>query len=393
MTTHIFTHSALTLAFAALLPAPAFTQMPSAVLPLASTVTPAAYVYVQAAKGVNVYSVNAAGKPTLVKGSPIPVIGAMEDVNGKYLISVGTTWLHSYLIESTGALGKQVGTINTQDYGGSQCGTTEGTGSVLDHSGKYLYVSLFLPANDETSGCGVWQSYQVESDGHFKYLGYDESFGSPQGFAAPDGIPTVSSNDKFAYATQPSFEDGNYTSFTGFKIASNGELEALLSFASSDPPTPDGSWFYYPSGVAADNAGHLAAVLNWFVHGGAPQLASYTIESNGSVVSTNTWEDMPAVNLGAAISMSWSGKLLAVNQNPGLQIFHFNGSAPITPFRSLLLPATYIGPMAWDKNNHLYLLAGRGMYVYTVTPTSISEVSGSPFPMASGSGMMIVVPK
>jgi hypothetical protein len=86
-----------------------------------------------------------------------------------------------------------VGTINTQDYGGSQCGQT-GTGSVLDHTGKYLYVSLFLPANDEgDGGCGVWQTYQVESNGHFKYLGYVEDYGSVQGVAEPDGIPTVSS--------------------------------------------------------------------------------------------------------------------------------------------------------------------------------------------------------
>ena len=86
-----------------------------------------------------------------------------------------------------------MGTINTQDYGGSQCGQT-GTGSVLDHTGKYLYVSLFLPANDEgDGGCGVWQTYQVESNGHFKYLGYVEDYGSVQGVAEPDGIPTVSS--------------------------------------------------------------------------------------------------------------------------------------------------------------------------------------------------------
>ena len=92
--------------------------------------------------------------------------------------------------------------------------------------------------------------------------------------------------------------------------------------------------------------------------------------------------------------MSWSGKLLAVNQGPGLQIFHFNGSAPITQFSSLLLPTVNVSQMAWDANNHLYVVAGypQVMYVYTVTPTSISEAAGSPFKLASGSGNVIVVP-
>jgi hypothetical protein len=188
--THAIKTLSIAFSLAVLSALPAFTQIASEETSPDSSAAPAAYIYLD---GVNVYSVTAAGKPTLVKGSPFPVVGEIEDVNGKYLISVGNTWLHSYPIESNGALGKQVGTINTQDYGGSQCGQT-GTGSVLDHTGKYLYVSLFLPANDEgDGGCGVWQTYQVESNGHFKYLGYVEDYGSVQGVAEPDGIPTVSS--------------------------------------------------------------------------------------------------------------------------------------------------------------------------------------------------------
>lgn len=390
--THAVTGFRLAICLAILSAAPAFSQ---ATDDDAIPDKAAAHIYIQDSKGVDVYRANAAGQLTLVKGSPFPIIGAMEDVNGKYLISIGKRLLHSYPVASNGALGEQVGKIDTQAYGGSQCGMpADGTGSVLNHTGKYLYVSLYLPAEEGDGGCAVWQTFHIEPDGQFQFLGYVESFGDRQGYAEPDGLPTVSSNDRFAYATQPQFEDGNYTSFTSFKIASNGELEGLPGFESLSPQTPDGSWFYYPTAVAADNAGHLAAVLNWFVHGGAPRLASYTIESDGSIQSTNTSADMPAVSYNE-ISMSLSGKLLAVNQGSGFQIFHFNGSAPITQFSSLLLPTVYVSQMAWDLKDHLYVLDGNQslVYVYTVTPTSISEVAGSPFEVASGSGGMIVVVK
>jgi len=81
-----------------------------------------------------------------------------------------------------------VGTINTAAYGGSQCGET--WGSTLDRTGKYLYVYLFLPGDGNSDACAVMQSYQVESNGEFKYLGYVEADGNPQGLdVKPDSIP------------------------------------------------------------------------------------------------------------------------------------------------------------------------------------------------------------
>lgn len=70
-----------------------------------------AYVYVQVAKGVNVYSETAAGKLTLMKGSPFAVSGQMEGITGSHLLSVGTTVLHSYKIASNGAIGEQIASI------------------------------------------------------------------------------------------------------------------------------------------------------------------------------------------------------------------------------------------------------------------------------------------
>ena len=87
---------------------PALTQTPENkdAAKEAATSATVANVYAQVANGVNVYNATATGKLTLVKGSPFPVSGQMEGVNGKYLISVGTNNLHSYPIASTGAIGK-----------------------------------------------------------------------------------------------------------------------------------------------------------------------------------------------------------------------------------------------------------------------------------------------
>ena len=130
------------------------------------------------------------------------------------------------------------------------------------------------------------------------------------------------------------------------------------------------------------------------------QLASYTVNaSTGSIVSTNTWEQMPtpAVKNIGSMNMSPSGKLVAIGGNPGLEIFHFNGAAPMTAYSATLLPTVEIDQLAWDNNNHLYALsyAAGQLYVYTVTPTSISEVAGSPYTVTGAYGLkgLIVVPK
>jgi hypothetical protein len=93
--------------------------------------------------------------------------------------------------------------------------------------------------------------------------------------------------------------------------------------------------------------------------------------------------------------MSPSGKFLAV-AGDGIQIFHFNGAAPVTAYSSLLLPTVDIFQLAWDNNNHLYALKANfspgELYVYTVTSTSISEVAGSPYNVGNASAV-VVVPK
>jgi hypothetical protein len=381
------------IAFVALLSAgPAFTQTPSPdAAPDAKAPAPVAYVYVQTHLGVNAYTANATGELTSIKGSPFADTGQAEASNGKYLFSFGTDYIHLYKIESNGAVGKQASEINTQDYGPAHCGYLNYGGSVLDHTGKFLYVQLFTYAS-----CGAWQSYRVESNGKLTFLGQTTDLDGSAGLVT--SVPTISGNDNFGYSRAP--QTGNLPpQFIPFTRTQSGELENSANFTVTGPtipPGPLGSDFY-PLSVAADPTGHLA-VAGTEGNDGPIVLASFTIDNvTGAIESTNTSADMPYPNSDAlSLSMSPSGDLLAVATD-ALQIFHFNGAAPITPYSAVLIPGVAFAQLAWDNNNHLYALsnASEELYVWTVTATSITEVSGSPYsvPNAYGVNNLIVVPK
>jgi hypothetical protein len=373
---------------------PAFTQTPSdEVKPETTAPSPVANVYVQINSGVNVYNANASGELTLVKGSPFADTGQMEGNNGGYLISVGTDYLHSYKIESNGAVGPQASEINTQSYAGSECGSTFDA-SIFDHTGQYFSVQLY---GSTSNPCSALQTYKVASNGEFTFLGDTVSTDGVHGTAYQQAVSTYSSNDTFAYGAMST---QGATVFDAFKRGAAGDLVENTSFNQSGPTPNPSLGNYEPWVVAADPANHLAAVVDTpFGDSTTMQLASYTINtSTGAVQSTNTYENMPVVEgYPITINMSWAGNLLAVGGGNGLQIFHFNGAAPPTAYSGVLLPKVEIDQLAWDKNNHLYALsysAGE-MYVYTVTATSISGVSGSPYKVEKPYGLigLIVVPK
>ncbi len=372
----------------------------------ASTTTPAAYVYVQTHQGVVAYSASSAGKLTKISGSPFGTTGQMAGNNGSYLISTGTDLIHSYKIESNGAVGPQASEINTQSYGGAQCGTTDGQGAKLDHTGKYFYVQLY-GATYESSGeqdylCAAWQSYKLNSSGQFTFLGDAESPAGYHGNAYAVPLETISSNDKFGYGA---YYDVYATDFSTFSVNSNGELENMNNFTEKAPTASGPDNGYQPLLVAADPSGHLAVLEYEFFASNPPppQLASFTITSTGGISSTNTYKNMPTPTLAnccGTMSMSISGKLLALTGSSGIQLFHFNGSSPITKYTSILLPTETVYYISWDKNNHMYALGTSGgtsynLHVFNATSTSVSEVSGSPYSISNVYGLdgLIVVPK
>ena len=366
----------------------------------AATSSPVAYVYVQTSTGVNVYDATAAGKLTLVKGSPFALTGLMSGNNGKYLIGVGTDDIHTYTIESNGAVGKQASEIDTQKYSGAACGDTDHQGGKLDHTGTYLYVPLWGITNGTAfPECAALQTYKLASNGELTFLGDTESFDGQHQGAYPIGVATISSNDKLAYGVQG---QPGATVYLAYKADSAGAQILNATFTVTGPTFNPAlqSGNYAPLNIAADPSSHLAVLVNEpFTNGPPPQLASFTInDSTGSITSTNKWTDMPTptVNPGL-LSMSPSGKLLAVGGAPGLQIFHFNGADPITSYSGVLLPSVLIDAMYWDNSNHLYAISyqSQELYVLTVTSSTISQAAGSPYKvnLASDQYGLIVVPK
>src|SRR5258708_23291328 len=128
---------------------------------------------------------------------------------------------------------------------------------------------------------------------------------------------------------------------------------------------------------------------------GPVQLAPYPADSSGKLTTTSTAANMPKTAFASIndIRMAPSGKLLAVAGPNGLQVFHFNGASPITHYTSRLT-TNQIDQMFWDNANHLFAIsrsAGK-LYVFTITPTSVSQAPGSPHTITKPQNI-IVLPK
>jgi len=350
---------------------------------------PAAYVYVQTLKGVNLYDAAANGTLTLVPGSPFATVGEMIGSNRKYFFSLGTYWVHSYPVDAKGRIGAQADQIDTQIYDSVGCGPTQG--AVLDHTGQNLYV--LLNGNQfegNYNGRAAYQTYKIaKSSGHLMFNGAANILTELENGTQ---LPTITGDDKFAYA----IDNVTYSSPTmaGFRHTNDGTL-IDWSFSETDPPSVANLWT-----MAEDPTNHLAIAFS--TNGGAP-IASYTVDSQGNLSSTNTAEEVMMSDVWPnTMNMSPSGKFLAVasqtfsSVRTGVQIFRFNGAAPIKAFSPALTTAS-IDQIHWDNNGHLYALsyATNQLFVFAVTETGATQAPGSPYAVTGAYGHqgLIVVPK
>ena len=276
-------------------------------------------------------------------------------------------------------MGGQVAQVDTQNYAGSQCGSN--TSGILDHSGEFYTTALFQTRT--STGCSSLQTYKVGSNGQFTFVGDDVSTDGDHNGAYEVGVSAYSSNDQFAYGVQSQDYGGV---FLAYRRDTAGDLVTNGSFTEKDPTYNPSDYNYAPWLIAADNASHLAVVMNepfgpnccsYF------QLASYTINNQTSAISsTNTYENMPALQVYPdEIAMSWTGNLVAIGGGTGLQLFHFNGAAPATTFGGVLLPKVSIDQVAFDKSNHLYALSysAAQLHVFTISGNTVTEAAGSPY--------------
>jgi hypothetical protein len=259
---------------------------------------------------------------------------------------------------------------------------------------------VYVQRNPSSAECTALQSFKISGTGALTFLGATEF---NQTFTSTPTLIALTGNGAFGY----SFAGVGFcsTSTYGLQRESSGAmmLDTNISNSLATPP-PD----FQPLAGTADPTNHFA-IAGFeepdYCTFETPQLASYTVDANGNLASTNTTQNMPTPLVNPTVlNMSPSGQFLAVGgntqatygsitQTPGLQVFHFNGANPITSYSGVLTTAP-IDAIHWDSNNHLYALSNstKKLYVYTVTSGSITAVPGSPYTIASTPNALVVVP-
>ncbi|HWG19087.1 MAG TPA: hypothetical protein VG225_01070 [Terracidiphilus sp.] len=355
---------------------------PAAAQEPATTTTsgPAAYVYVSSTpknSSVNEiigYAAAPNGVLTALNGSPYTADVTTMAVNGKYLFGANKNgvYIDSYHIRSNGSLSLWEQT-DVAKFNYNDCGSSGPL--FLDHTGQTLYDMEF-----DANGCA---NNEYESLAVNKADGALSNIGSSTYTSWLYQAASFIGNNVYAYSV--ACIGNSYWTIFGEQRASNGLLTSIGNFK-APLPTPKSGDFWCPAQAAADPTDHVAMVMqpvngSTFASDGGAQIASFTAASNGNLSTTNTRSTMPVTSVGTALSISMapSGKLLAVGGSAGLQIFHFNGASAATKDTGLLTTAE-IDQMFWDDQNHLYAIsrsAGR-LYVFTITPTSVSQAAGSP---------------
>jgi hypothetical protein len=400
---------------------------------VALAASPVAYVYVQedssqngdtAPSPISVYAAASDGKLTKIKGSPFQATGVLVGNNGKHIITLDALYLHSYPVSSAGVIGAQVSEINTQLYTGAGCAGVSPfqwalpSFAEMDHTGEYVYMvtngtNLYgVPVQM----CSALQTFKVSSSGLLTFQNNFLNFNVYNSNAQAIEALTLTGNSKFAILTGQGTNGGLV--YTTLSRGSNGDLNLAPNVAAfygtpdSSYPTPEpgsDSYYAWPQwGESPDPTDHLAVQVEDIFGcqsipealagtngagcvGGNYYLASYTMNSEGILGTTNTWENMPIVACCSYnLMLNPAGNILAIGNNPvvtgltqsGVQLFKFNGANPATPLGSPIV-STYgaLFPMQWDKDNHLYALnsqSGR-LHVWTVTSKGAVEVSGSPY--------------
>jgi len=364
-----------------------------------TTSTPVAHVYIGSGSHILAFSAAANGKLTAVPGSPFNDNLSLMGANGHFLFGFepGTEIIDSLSMAANGAL-KKVATTNPQKYWpDTSCPmvSDNGQGFKIDHSGLDLY-NAGIP--DEFGCYSAFQSFKInDANGKLTYLGETDGIfnGGPQ--------MSILGNNEFAYSVICEFPFGNgaTSEMTVFQRLSSGELvtasAGVATPAAPIDPSEGTAGYYCPISMATDPTDHAAITFQaWDNEGddtyGPIVIATYTADAKGNLNTTSTYKNMAVSETGGSqMRMSPSGKILAVSGS-GVQLFHFNGGSPPTKYK--ILPSNEAnGTILWDNDNHMYALGsdakGGKLWVYTVTPTSVKEAPGSPYPISNAGGMIV----
>ena len=368
---------------------PLFCLIATTLVPL-PVLAQVANVYVATPKSeIYAYDASSTGKLTLIKGSPVPAtVNTAIVVNGKYLFGIDKNQsnVDSWLIESDGAL-KKNGTTNVTRFDKDDPGgQVDVVGTIfLDHTGATLYAGIYDGWEGPVGN--PYEFFNIEKGtGELNYTG--QAQGSPPG-ASP---LTFTGNNDFAYGAF--CWTGRGSEIRTYTRHNDGAL--VEGVGGEFPEAPSGDAFCAGDIVAADSTGHLAFSFQaqpppLLGDPNGDYLGAYSTSDKGNLTTTSTYKNMAMVAGGAGavlgtMSMSPSGKLLAVTTGTGVQIFHFNGAKPVTKFTEVIGTSGWINQIQWDNDNHLYAINGASgkLHVYTVTTASAVEAHGSPYTIPGG---------
>jgi 6-phosphogluconolactonase (cycloisomerase 2 family) len=334
--------------------------------------------------------------PSLINASESLITGRRGIV---FTADYSSNAIHQYAITQDGALSGPVSTLYPSKYDTTGCGMPSGRG-MLDPTGTYLTLELEVYAQ----GCDVWQTYRLNDDGTYQFLGQDNSnqwvWRDGEVYMGSPGFSTTSTDGQYAYAVG---EIEGWSFLAAMQRDASGVLRIWDQF---DWPY-DTQYRYQPRGLVTDANNHVAMLMvgqtnaNW----NQTWVASFSIDpSTGNLQAISTYDNMPKTATEAyGVAFSPQGHLVAAGYDGSLQTFVFHNEGPATPSAINRLPAgQYIQQMAWDTSHHLYVLtqtslkppaiAQFSLYVFTAADGQLKAAPGSPWNVPNAS-VLLVVPR
>ncbi|PYV71374.1 MAG: hypothetical protein DMG96_28925 [Acidobacteria bacterium] len=344
----------------------------------AQTATPNAYVYVinRLPNSVELdgLSADSTGGLTPLPGSPFwtsttaSVYRTLAH-SANWLFLADDFKIYSFSIASNGTLTLK-SSINAGQFAPS--GSDRILALFLDRTWSTLYATEY--ADSPQQGPNAILAFKKNgTTGALTYLG---STDYPNFQYSPGYIPAFLGNNQYAYN---GYCDGAGVGWFAGHRNSDGTLDRF-PINPPIPSNPNGTYCPYGDD-AADPANNLAVAL-LLGQNGPLQLAVYTADSSGNLMTNSTAANMPTSAVRPfRMAVSPAGNLLAVCGGGGLQVFHFNGSNPITPYTKRL--AEGCRDLAWDTHNHLYITEGgsKGMRAWRITPNFWT--AAPPYPLSS----------
>lgn len=347
--------------------------------PTSANAAPVAYVFVSTASPNNLstLAVSSTGSFTHVGTASSPTTIYHLSVTKQFVFGIDdASNIYTYSIGSTGAL-KLVSTTNAGTYASGFSSAYSAAVTQLDETGSTLYTMVGTSATN-----WYMESFKIESNGELQFLG--------TAYADPNAISQIRffQNNQFALtngcyntAAGASFvtDSDDVNDFVTYKRESNGFLAYFET--SLDTPAAQSPYEYCGGLSASDSANHLAVGFTIFNPPGDDiepgyALGTYTVNSSGTPSTTSDYENMPdtSVWMPYAISIDPTGKLLAVGGDGSYEIFHYNGGNPITTYTGVIDNNNLTRMFAWDKSSHMYLLTSHSVDIFTMTPTSHTEL-------------------